>query len=992
MSRTCARCGAPAAKDDRFCSSCGNPLEPPGGGERKIATMLFADLVGSTELAASLDPEELRGRLAEFFEIARAALTEHGGTVEKYIGDAVMAVFGAPVAHGDDPDRAVAAGLSLVERVASLDGELRIRVGIETGEILAVAQPGDLAVTGEAVNAAARLQQAAAPGQVLVGERAARACRRARLEPGGVAPAKGLERPLVSWRAAAGGEDAKASGAPLIGRESDLELLRLVARRAVSERTPQLVMMIGEAGVGKTRLASELVSELTTGPGGWRAIVGRSPAYGRGIAFWALGEILRDAAGAPSDAPAEEVEDSLRGLLGELGADDAAEIAAALAVAIGGTEDEGASAEDELKAAWRRLVALLAADRPLLIGVDDAHWADNGLLELLEAVAFGLHGAPVMILCTTRPELAEQHPEFGRAVRNLTQLELPPLDPSSAVRLAELLLPGSSREEAAQVADASGGNPFFAEEVSRAIGEDGGTAELGRLPDTVQAAVAARIDLLPPEEKRVLQHAAVLGHHFSQPQLELLLGAPPGEALEGLRRRALVSEWAASGSGDLAFRHQLIGDVAYASLPRAEAAQLHERAAEALRSGAGERFPEFAELYAHHLDHAAELSPTDGRRRAAHNAMLEAAAVAIRRGAGARAQELYEEAADLAADDGARVDALQEAAELALRRWRGDHAVRLLREAAAVAERSGMPARAAQAYARVVEVGTRMRGISGDLPDLQLESMLEHGRALVADDDLATRARLLLDEAWIAWYSGRGEDMQQPAQEGLEVARAAGDLALVQSGLDAVTASDWHHGRQRSAVEHTRQRLELLENAPRTPALDVELSDALHMMVMCLVQTADFREAASFARQGAELDRSRGVDYGGWNRGADAGLLPGRLGRDAGDGDPRARGVDRRGAAAAGRVRRSDRLRGRDPRLPRRRRAGEGVVLGRPQPGPGHRDRERARQRRAHAAGRGRPPPRAARCSRRAARRPRGRPVAPALPGHPRRGVRRLGP
>ena len=216
------------------------------------------------------------------------------------------------------------------------------------------------------------------------------------------------------------------SAAPLVGRDDDLDMLRLIARRAAREQLPQLVTVIGESGIGKTRLGAELFRELRSDPDPWRTIVGRSPPYGEGIAFWALGEILRDAAGLSTDAPPDDVERSLRELLSELGAEDAPSLAAGLTVAIRGKPD--CDAEDELKRAWRRFVALLASDLPLAIGVDDAHWADEGTLELLEDVAFGLHEAPILVLCTSRPELAERSPEFGRAARNSTQLELVPLD------------------------------------------------------------------------------------------------------------------------------------------------------------------------------------------------------------------------------------------------------------------------------------------------------------------------------------------------------------------------------------------------------------------------------------------------------------------------------------------------------------------------------------------------------------------------------------
>jgi tetratricopeptide (TPR) repeat protein len=365
-------------------------------------------------------------------------------------------------------------------------------------------------------------------------------------------------------------------------------------------------------------------------------------------------------------------------------------------------------------------------------------------------------------------------------------------------------------------------------------------------------------------EKQALQYAAVLGHTFSQGPLGELLGSDPGDALWSLRRRALVQERSGSETGHFIFRHQLIRDVAYNSLPRSERAALHERAVEVLR--ARDPFAELPELIAYHLDHARELDPTDERRHAAHEGLSEAAEVAVRRGAAARGRQLYEDAARLTEDGIERYDALMAAAEVALRAWRGDHGMRLFREAGETAERAGDDDRAAAAYARSVEIGTRMHGISGDPPVSELAPILKRGHELASDEDVATCARLRLDDAWLAWMGKDSEAMAGPAKEGLDLARRTDDRQLLQNALDAITASEWLEGKQLAAVEHTRERIELLEAAPRSHALDVEISDALHMMVLCLIQVGEFDEALSYAKRGAEADRSRGVEMAEYQR------------------------------------------------------------------------------------------------------------------------------
>ncbi len=830
--------------------------------------MLFADIVGSTELAAGSDPEQLRGRLAPFFDVVRAVIDEHGGTIEKFIGDAVMAAFGVPRSHGDDPDRAIGAGLALVERVAALG--IEVRVGVESGEVLALDAGGDLSVTGGAVNAAARLQTAASPGEVLVGTGAARSVRRTELDGPREVEAKGFPAPLSVWRAVVVLDQPVESTSPFLGRDDDLELLRLVYNRAVRERVPELVTIAGEAGIGKTRLANELFDCLRSTEPAPTVLVGRNPPYGRGIAFWALGEILRGVAGAGPDDSVEAVHALLAAKLAELGAEDADHVAGGLAAAIGGAQD--GDAEDLVKHSWRRLVALLAIEGPLVIGIDDVHWADDGLLDLIEETAFRLEGAPLLLVCTSRPELLERRPDFGRAARNVTQIELRPLGSEAITSLATALLDDERADLAETVAQASGGNPFFAEEVACRFAAEpaanGSSSSNGReIPETVQAAIAARLDLLPVAEKRAVQHASVLGHAFLSRALADLEEVPVDGVLAELVRKSLFHERVAEGGGRFAFRHHLIRDVAYASLPRGQRAALHERAAEGIVDRAGTRYPELAELVAYHRLEASRQSSSPDRDAAAWRASLDAADALMRRGASARAQELFEQAAELAPDDSGQLTALRGAAHVALRRFRGDEALRLARQEAKIAEAAGENGAAAAAFARAVEIAARMGGITGDLPLEELEEMLDRAEELADPDDIATQACLRLDRAWIAWREGKEELMEEPSREGLELARKAGSVTILSSALDAAGSVAWSTGRYRSAVETSRERLQLLDEAETSHAIEVERSDARHMLIASLLQIGEFSEAAEHARLAREADLSLGVVYSGWARG-----------------------------------------------------------------------------------------------------------------------------
>ncbi len=842
MSVSCTRCGEAIAEGSRFCPACGAPVESPAGWERKLATIVFADLVGSTELVRGRDPEDVRSLLEPFFELSRSTLEAHGGRVEKYIGDAVMAVFGVPRAHGDDPDRAIAAALALAARLAEQRAGLEIRIGVETGEVLADLGGGDLAVTGEPAHAAARLQQAAEAGQVLVGARAAAACRRTALEPVGRVRAKGFDRPLEAWRALRATAPDPAP-TPFLGRGGELESLRLAYLRAVRERTPRLALIVGEAGAGKTRLGRELLAAIAGSLPRPLILSGRNPPYGNGIAFWALAEILRSAAGAGTAASAEEVREALAERLAESGASGGEETARTLAATL--AADGGDAGVVALRRSWRRLLSALAAASPVVLAVDDVQWADEGFLDLVEDAAT-LPGCPLMVVCTARPEIAEQRPDLGDA-HNHERIELGPLSGDAAEELASTLVVGDDLELARKIAETSGGNPFFAEEIAHALGEAGGES----LPDTVQAAIAARLDALPTDEKVVVQRASVLGDRFRLEPLREISETAPEAALAGLEARSLVESLDASEHGLYGFRHQLIREVAYSSLTRGERVRLHEQAAQSIRAGAGDRYAELSEVIAFHLARAAQTEPTPVRIEAAFGATRESGELALRRGAPARAQELLEQAASFASSNGERIESLSAAAEIALGRLRGDHTFRLLRQLAEAAEEHGDAPAAALFYARAAEVAARMPGISGHFDEATIVGLVERSRGLAPQPGSYLAAQLRLDDAWIAWRFRRGEP--SAAAEALAMARGEGDVRLLSAALDAASASAWDQGRFDDSVAHSRERVERLERlGSRAGFVAFERSDALNMLSESLLYAGDLRQAVHWADANTE--------------------------------------------------------------------------------------------------------------------------------------------
>ncbi|MEO8246385.1 MAG: adenylate/guanylate cyclase domain-containing protein [Chloroflexota bacterium] len=628
----CARCAEENPDHAKFCLNCGAPLDAGQrpSEQRKTVTILFADVVNSTGRGESTDPETTRHMLARYFEAMKGALERHGGLVEKFIGDAVMAVFGIPTVHEDDALRAVRAGVDMLAALETLNAELvgtgwrplAVRVGINTGEVV-TGDPasGHTLVTGDAVNVAARLEQAAGPGEILLGPATHQLVRNA-VEGKRVPPLdmKGKTAPVAAFRL--GGLLARPGSGrrhdtPLVGRERELRLLREAFDRAVSDEGSHLFTLLGPAGVGKSRLIHEFVAAVRDEGEVMRA---RCLPYGEGITYWPIAELALSAAGiAPSDAPAE-ARTKLAAYLGDVEGREA--IVERVASAIG-LSDAGVPNE-EIFWGVRRLLEAVARRRPLVVIIDDLHWAEPTFLDLVEHVADMSREAPILILAVARPELLDVRPTWGGGKLNATTILLEPLSGEQSVVLVTNLLgdPDLARAIHQRVGDTAEGNPLFVEElVSMLIdqgvlhrGADGWVAEQSldqiSVPPTVAALVAARLDRLEASERDLVGRASVVGKVFHRSAVAEL--SPPGRRedlaarLMTLVRKELVRPAASSEVGDEAFRfrHILVRDAAYGSLPKEQRADLHARFADWLERTAGDRLQEYEEVIAYHLEQA----------------------------------------------------------------------------------------------------------------------------------------------------------------------------------------------------------------------------------------------------------------------------------------------------------------------------------------------------------------------------------------------------
>ena len=529
MAIICPSCGQENPPIAKFCLACAQPLPDRSHGlaeERKVVTVLFADLVGFTARAERLDPEDVRAILTPYFARVRSEIETFGGVVEKFIGDAVMAVFGAPVAHGDDPERAVRAALAMCAAVDELNRsdpelELKIRIAVNTGEALvslaASAAHGEGVVAGDVVNTASRLQEAAPVNGILVGEETYRATRSViRYEDAEPVVAKGKQEPVRVWRAlaASAGPGERAAGrVPMLGRASELEALQRIWDNVLAEQRPQLVTLFGPAGIGKTRLASEF-AELAGG-GGARVIKGRSLPYGEVIPYGAFATQVKQVARIFDTDEAEVACEKLDRAVAELLDDEAQEASAHIAMLIGIGKGGDVGNRQTLFFSARRLVEALATERPTVLVFEDIHWADAGMLDLLEVLASRVRDVPLLLLTLARPDLLERRPGWGGGLPGFTALPVEPLSAEHAKELAAQVLVHlqKPRLESAEIGLVGEGNPLFIEELAASVAEDA-TASTGELPTTIRGIVSARLDALPPGERAVLLDAAVVGKVF----------------------------------------------------------------------------------------------------------------------------------------------------------------------------------------------------------------------------------------------------------------------------------------------------------------------------------------------------------------------------------------------------------------------------------------------------------------------------------------------
>ncbi len=883
---TCSNCGHENSDGAKFCMECASPLvlAEPRSVVRKTVTIVFCDVVGSTAMGEALDPESRRDVMQRFFAAMQSAIERHGGTVEKFIGDAVMAVFGVPQVHEDDALRAVRAAADMRSALTTLNDDLdrdhgitlACRIGVNTGEVVAGA--GEQAIaTGDAVNVAARLEQAASPGEILLGEDTFALVRDAvTVERIDAVNAKGKTDPvpavrLIEVTAGAAGF-ARHLDAPMVGRERELALLRSAFQRTVSDQACQLFTVLGVGGVGKSRLMAAFVDEL-----GDRAIVlrGRCLPYGEGITFYPLAEALIEIADLhEADAP-EAARAKLAALAGSGG--NAGRIAELVGHAIGIAGSE--TAPEETFWAFRTLLENLAGDRPLVFAIDDLQWAEPKFLELIEHVADFARDAPILLACMARPEFLDEQSGWAGGKLNATSILIEPLGREECGTLVANLLADDSMDEAVRtrIAEAAQGHPLYAEEMTGLLVDEGrlvrkegrwvATGDLSDVPvpPTISALLAARLDKLPVKERRLLDIASVMGQIFYPAAVRALAGGSdsvdPG--LETLARQQVIRRERSDlpETEALAFRHLLIRDAAYDAVPKATRAELHEGFADWLE-GAGGSLGEQDEIVGYHLEQAyryrVELGSAGQRERqladAAGGHLASAGEQASARGDHHASINLLSRAsALLASDDPLRLSLLPDLGSSLV--WAGDpDAARAVldeaveRAAAVGDERSRM-------HALVLR---RLLLEEGDATEARREAERALAVFEAAGDERG------LSRAWRLVSELGREDMlvdEEALERALVHARNAEDVG---EQIGIYWQVGFNIARGPTPVEEGIRRCQdILVETEGNRTLSAEMFHALgHLMA----RRGAFDEALSFASRCRDINRENGAMWAYWVR------------------------------------------------------------------------------------------------------------------------------
>jgi class 3 adenylate cyclase/tetratricopeptide (TPR) repeat protein len=851
----CPSCGEENPERARFCLNCAAPLHPEvTQEERKLATVLFADLVGSTAMADEQDPERTRLILNRFYDAMTEEVERYGGTVEKFAGDAVMAAFGAPAALEDHAERALHAAFGMHQRMREVfGGKLALRIGVNTGEVI-VGRPreGSSFVTGDAVNVAARLEQAAAPGEILAGERTVTAAQgafqfadltavEAKGKPGGV-PSRRVLRALSLMRP----RGVRGLPSVFIGRSAELEALQERYRSVATERQPHLVSIVGDAGVGKSRLTRELWEWLgNRSPAPIRRI-GRTLSYGKGTTYWPMGEVLKEHFGISEDEGAEAITGKLadRPYLG-------------LTLGLASAEDlHPLVARERLHDAWVEFLDELVRDRPVVILIEDVHWAEDQLCDLIDTVVAQVSG-PLLVIATARPELLDRRPAWGGASGRTSALRLEALPPADTSRLlGELLGTEIPEQIRSLVVERAEGNPFFVEELIATFIDRGvlrrqnGALAFGQLPagftvpDSVQAVLAARIDLLPEPERLALQAAAVIGRTFwTGPMYELVGGQRPNIGM--LEEREFVLRCPASslpGEREYLIKHALTRDVAYGTLPRVRRARLHAAFAGWLDRRMEGR-DELASLLAYH--YAIAVRPEDldlawaGQENEANR--LRTSAVAWSRRAAELAIGRYEiddgiallrRALELEPDPSKQADLWYEVGHASALKYDGEAFVSAMEHALELGAPKG------EVYAELAYQTAQRAGMW----QRQLDSSLVEGwiERAVADASDGTPARVRALVARGLWH-----DDLESAREAVATADRLGDAELRSAGLAALQSALQENGRFLEACDVATLRTDLL------PAISDpdQVVDALYMNADLYVNVGRLAEARTMTER-----------------------------------------------------------------------------------------------------------------------------------------------